>query len=171
MGELTIQIDSREHKSERERIEKQFDALHVKHFNSKLYVGDYMSLDNPRLCIDRKKDLQEICGNVCQQHERFTAELKRANEAGIKLIILCEHGEGIKAIEDVLFWDNPRLDIYKWVTVDGKRKRVRAYPKATSGKSLYKSLCTIQDHYGVKILFCDKTETGKKIVEILTNGY
>ena len=73
--------------------------------------------------------------------------------------------------EDVLFWDNPRLDIYKWVTVDGKRKRVKAYPRATSGKSLYKSLCTIQDHYGVRILFCDKTETGKKIVEILTNGY
>lgn len=51
----------------------------------KLYCGDYQSLDNAKLCIDRKKDLQELCGNVCQQHERFKAELIRAREAGIQL--------------------------------------------------------------------------------------
>ena len=55
---MTIQIDSREHPKERERIEAQFDALGVKHFSSKLYIADYMNLDNPRHVVDRKKNLQ-----------------------------------------------------------------------------------------------------------------
>ena len=165
---MTIQIDSREHKQERERIKAQFDALGVKHFTSKLYVGDYMNLDNPRVVIDRKKDLLEICGNVCQQHERFKAELIRAREADIKLIILCENGDGVNCLEDVIFWDNPRANIYKWITVNGRPKKVLRYPKATKGTSLYKSLCTIRDEYKVDIVFCEKSETGKRIMELLT---
>ena len=78
----------------------------MKYFSSKLLVGDYMSLDNPRLIIDSKQNLQELCGNVCQQHERFKRELLRAMDAGIQLIILVEHGQGINNIEDVYFWKN-----------------------------------------------------------------
>ena len=97
---MVIQCDTREHKKEWKRIQSQFDSLGVQYFRSKLYCGDYQSLDNAKLCIDRKKDLQELCGNVCQQHERFKAELIRAREAGIQLIILCEHGPDIKSVGD-----------------------------------------------------------------------
>ena len=85
---MQVQVDTREHKSEWERIQKQFDALGVQYFRSKLYVGDYQSLDNPRLVIDRKKDLNELCGNVCQQHDRFKTELIRAMQQNIKIVIL-----------------------------------------------------------------------------------
>ena len=152
---MTIQIDSREHSEQRERIEKQFDDLGVKHFRSKLYCGDYQSLDNARLVIDRKKDLQELCGNVCQQHERFKAELIRAQEHGIQIVILCEHGGQIKCLEDVYFWSNPRK---------------KTSPKAMDGWKLFKTLNTMKDKYGVRFEFCDKRQTGKRIVEILTNG-
>ena len=100
---MTIQIDTREHKYEADRIKKQFDAMGVEYFRSKLYCGDYQSLDNGRLVIDRKKDLLEICGNVTTQHDRFRRELIRAKEAGIKIIVLCEHGEGIERLTDVYF--------------------------------------------------------------------
>lgn len=166
---MNIQVDSREHKSEWERIQKQFDSLGIKYFRSKLYVGDYQSLDNPRLVIDRKKDLQELCGNVCQQHERFKAELVRAIQSGIKIVILCEHGEDIKTMEDVWFWQNPRRTMVKWKTVDGKRVKDVVSAKAVNGNQLYKSLCTIRDRYNVDFVFCTKEETGKKIVEILSN--
>ena len=149
---MTIQIDSREHKWELARIQRQLTALGCKTIVSKLYVGDYQSLDNPRLVIDRKKDLQEICGNVTQQHERFQRELLRAQEAEIQLIILIEHGDDIQSLEDVYFWDNPRLS---------------KSPKATTGKSLYRSLCTIRDRYKVRFEFCTKRETGQKIMELL----
>ena len=151
---MTIQIDSREHKWELARIQRQLTALGCKTIVSKLYVGDYQSLDNPRLVIDRKKDLQEICGNVTQQHERFQRELLRAQEAEIQLIILIEHGDDIQSLEDVYFWDNPRL---------------AQSPKATTGKSLYRSLCTIRDRYNVMFEFCTKHDTGRKIMELL-NG-
>lgn len=149
---MTIQIDSREHKWELARVQRQLTALGCKTIVSKLYVGDYQSLDNPRLVIDRKKDLQEICGNVTQQHERFQRELLRAQEAEIQLIILIEHGDDIQSLEDVYFWDNPRLS---------------KSPKATTGKSLYRSLCTIRDRYNVRFEFCTKRETGQKIMELL----
>lgn len=85
---MDIQIDSREKAKAIRKILKTFDDKGINHYTSKLFVGDYMSLDNPRLIIDRKQNLQELCGNVCQQHERFRKELIRARDAGIKLVIL-----------------------------------------------------------------------------------
>ena len=167
---MQVQVDTREHKSEWERIQKQFDALRVQYFRSKLYVGDYQSLDNPRLVIDRKKDLNELCGNVCQQHDRFKAELIRAMQQNIKIVILVEHGEDVKSLEDVYFWENPRKHEVIWKTVNGKRVKTVRSAKAIDGMQLYKSLCTIRDRYNVDFEFCTKEETGKRIIEILGGG-
>lgn len=164
---MQVQVDTREHAKEWERIKGQFDALGVQYFRSKLYVGDYQSLDRPRLVIDRKKDLHELCGNVCQQHERFKSELLRAKEQGIKLVILCEHGADIKNLEDVYFWQNPRRYQVRWKTVNGKRVKDVISAKAVDGNQLYKSLCTIRDRYDVDFVFCQKEETGQKIIDIL----
>lgn len=49
-----IQIDSREHQKVIDGIKKAFDTAGEKWFVSKLYVGDYMNYDNPRLVVDRK---------------------------------------------------------------------------------------------------------------------
>lgn len=165
---MVIQCDTREHKSEWDRIRNQFESLGVRFFRSKLYCGDYQSLENAKLCIDRKKDLNELCSNVCQQHERFKAELLRAREAGIQMIILVEHGEDIKTIGDVYFWENPRKHQVRWKTINGKKVKTVVSEKAVDGCQLYKSLCTIKDRYGVRFEFCDKSETGKKIVELLS---
>ena len=167
---MVIQIDSREHKWEMARVQRQLTALGCQTFVSKLYVGDYQSLDNGRLAIDRKKDLQELCGNVAQQHERFTDELRRAKKNGIQLVILVEHGEGIESLEDVYWWENPRRHVTKWRTVNGHREAYVESEKAIDGAQLYKSLLTIKQEYGVMFEFCTKDKTGQKIVEILSNG-
>ena len=152
---MIIQIDTREHKFELARVQRQIEKQGASTFVKKLDVGDYMNVEVPDLSIDRKKNLQELCSNVCQQHERFRRELVRANKMGIRLIILIEHGGDINCLEDVYFWDNPRL---------------KKSPKATRGDSLYRSLITIRDRYGVRFEFCDKRHTGRKIVELLSNG-
>ena len=149
---MTIQIDTREKSMSIKQIGSYLDETGIQQYTSKLYVGDYMSLDNPRVVIDRKQNLQEICGNVCQQHERFINELKRARENGIKVIILCEHGSNIKTLADVQGWVNPRL---------------RTSPKAVSGKQLFKILFTIGQRYDVDFVFCDKRMTGYMIAKIL----
>lgn len=164
---MDIQIDSREKARAIRKIIKYFEDNGIKHFSSKLLVGDYMSLDNPRLIIDRKQNLQELCGNVCQQHERFKNELLKAMDAGIQLVILVEHGPDIKTLEDVYFWKNPRKHEVRWKWENGKHVKYVISTKAVDGSQLYKSMCTIRDRYGARFEFCEKKDTGKRIVEIL----
>ena len=149
---MTIQVDSREKAHAIQKILATFDRQGIKWFVSKLPVGDYQSLDNAKLVIDRKQNLSELVGNVCQGHARFKAELERANEYGIKLIVLCEHGKNINSLTDVIEWENPRL---------------KDSPMAMSGERLYKVLSTMSAKYGVDFLFCNKAETGTKIIELL----
>lgn len=149
---MTIQVDTREKARAIEGIIKEFDKQGVTHFSSKLYVGDYVNLENSFLVVDRKQNLLEVCSNVCQQHKRFVNEIKRAKATGIKIIFLVEHGENIKSLEDVKNWVNPRL---------------KESPLAVSGERLYKILSTLERKYGVEFRFCDKRNTGKKIIEIL----
>lgn len=122
---------------------------------SKLFVGDVSLLSNQSVCIDLKRDLQEICGNVCQQHERFKREILRANECGIHMIFLCEHGGKIKSLNDVQKWDNPRL---------------AKSPMAVSGERLFKILSAISSKYGVEFVFCSKAQTGKMVENLLLGG-
>lgn len=160
---MTIQIDSREKAKAIKKILAAFDAENADYFVSKLYVGDYQSFDNPYLIVDRKQNLTELCSNVTQGHERFRRELLRAQEHGIQLVILCEHGNGIRDLEDVIFWENPRRKRRK--KVSGKWQTI--ITKATSGETLYKILVTLNRKYGVRFEFCDKAETGRRIMEIL----
>lgn len=152
---LVVQIDTREKPKAIENIVKEFDKQGVKHIRSKLYSGDFMLLSNPYLTIDRKQNLNELCNNVVQDHARFRSELTRAQEVGISVVVLVEHGGGIKSLDDVPNWVNPRLKVS---------------PLAVSGERLYKILKAMEYTYKVRFEFCDKRQTGKRILEILTEG-
>ncbi len=152
---MVIQVDSREKAKAIKTILSQFESARVKYFVSKLFVGDYQNLDNSKLVVDRKRIL-ELVQNVCQDHKRFTAELERAKEYGIHVIVLCENTDGIESLLDVLHWVNPRL---------------KQSPMAVSGERLFKILWAMQNNterYDVEFLFCDKRETGNKIIELLS---
>lgn len=152
---MIIQIDTREKPRAIQKILKDFKEHDVKFYSSKLYVGDYMNPKNPDVVIDRKQNLSEICANVASnaaEHERFRSELQRAEDIGIRVIVLIEHGHGYKDIEDVKFWENPRR---------------KESPKCTNGDKLYRILKTMCDRYPMEIVFCDKSETGSKIRELL----
>ena len=163
---MVIQIDSREKARAIKKIVEEFDRQGVRHPVSKLIVGDYMNYDNPRLIIDRKQNLTELCSNVCQDHSRFRNELILAQEIGVQLVILVEHGKGIRCLEDVIWWNNPRR--HKRVQIGGRWQTVET--KAMEGDVLYKILCTQQRKYGVRFLFCDKQATGREIIRILRDG-
>jgi hypothetical protein len=144
-----IMVDTREQKN---HVTDYMNHHGIANIRSKLYVGDYARLDNQSLAIDRKQHLSEVCSNLCQQHERFRAELLRAQQAGIRMIILVEHGHGVKTLDDVKGWVNPRL---------------KKSPYALSGEGLYKRMCTIRDKYGVEWMFCEKRRTGQTVCELL----
>lgn len=152
---MTIIEDSREKPQAVLKINNYFTQIGARVIRSKMYVGDYQLMSNPYLVIDRKQNLNELCNNVVQDHRRFTDELKRAEEVGISVVVLVEHGGAIKSVEDVPKWENPRL---------------KESPLAVSGERLYKILKAIEYSYHCRFEFCNKAQTGRRIVEILTEG-
>lgn len=147
----TVIIDSREKPKAIKNIVTYFKHNKIEYLSKKLDVGDYMILDNPHLVVDRKQNLNELSTNLCSNdRRRFYDEILRAKKSGIKLIILCEHGEGIKTLEDISSW--------------------RSSHSVVAGRDLMESIYTLQVSYGVKTLFCDKIDTGRMILEILTGN-
>jgi len=167
---MIILADTRQQISKHKNIDKQLEELGYIIDRTKLYCGDYTLPINQAICIDTKQGLQEVCGNLCQQHERFKAECLRAQEAGIKLIILVEE-KGINTLEDVSKWQNPRL--INWCYIHNAQAKGKMFYKKIAkqppinGKKLYKIMQTMQKKYGIEWQFCNKKETGKKIIEIL----
>ena len=169
---MTIQIDSREKAKAIQKIINYFDARGVQYFTSKLFVGDYQSLDNPRTVIDRKQNLSELASNISTvpkkdeygrikrdadgypltEWKRFTGELQRAKDAGIHVIVLCEHGGAITSLDRVPLWNNPRL---------------KKSPLTVDGRELFRKLTLISKMYDVEFEFCSKANTGRKIMELL----
>lgn len=148
---MVFMHDTRDKAGKHKNVDSYLEDNGHKIVRSKMYVGDITLLGNQSVCIDLKKNLLEVCGNVGQQHERFCNELRKAKEAGIKLIILVEQ-RGIASLSDVALWENPRL---------------KESPLAISGKRLHKILCCLEKKYGCEFRFCDKSDTGKIICDIL----
>ena len=141
-----IICDSREKKNQ--KILEYFEMREIEYEIRKLDVGDYMSADDDTLTIDRKQNLDELLHNLCSSDKsRFWREVRRAKETGVKMIVLVEHGGRIKQLSDVKTWKSK-------------------YSKVT-GYRLYNEICRCHIAYGVEFFFCDKRQTGKRIVEIL----
>lgn len=133
------------------------------------FLGSY------KVCVDTKKDMQEIVGNVCgKQHPRFRDECILAQNNGIKLYVLIENKDGVKSIDDVFRWQNPRLQRYNYIKKMqsvGKCQGVKlSKTPPTSGQKLAKALLTMQLKYGVEFLFCKPEEAGQRILELLGAG-
>ena len=168
---MILLIDSRQQEGKHDIKEQWFSSHGIETRRTKLYVGDYTLPTDQSVCIDTKKDIQELVSDICgKQHERFRNECIRAQEAGIRLIILVENKGGkvgygeiqnptIKRLEDLHKWKNPRLFIF----LRGKQK----YPTATRGITLQKACMTMSSKYGVQFMFCTPEQSAQRIVELL----
>lgn len=145
--------DTRDKATKHKNVDEYLIENGHKVVRSKMFVGDVTLLNDQSVCIDLKRNLAEVAVNVGQDHARFKRELERAQEYGIHLIFLVEHGGQIKTLEDVQNWVNPRL---------------KEHPLALTGPRLYKIMLTMQHKYGIEWMFCDKRCTGKRIIELLT---
>ena len=130
------------------------------------FLGTY------NVAVDTKKDIQEIIGNICgKEHSRFRDECIIAQNNKIKLYVLIENNDNVKCIDDLNYWDNPRIKMQKWITtLSGERRKVLKYPDATKGVTLAKAMRTMESKYGVKYLFCTPEEAGAMILELLNCG-
>lgn len=140
-------FDTREQKNA--HVKAYFDRHGIAYVEKKLDVGDYM-IENGTVSVDRKRNLEELSANLLnpQDKKRFMREVKRAREAGIQLVVLCEHGGKIKSIQNAALWES-------------------SYSPVT-GRALVDAMHRLTVSYGVRFEFCQKRSTGKRIVEILT---
>lgn len=154
---MILQVDSREHAKAIDGILKEFEKQGVKYINSKLWIGDYINIENPFLIIDRKRNIREIASNVTSDHARFKAELERLNEIGAHMIILIEEdkidGKPIESLEDIMLWEPKKGQ------------------GTVSGMRIYKILANWVRKYPLEVQFCSKRQTGKRIIEILGGNH
>ena len=149
---MVIIVDTREKPRAIVRILAEFDRHGVKYVRRALNFADYFNPDRPDVVIDRKQNLLEIAANVVQEHKRFVREIERCNNAGCHLIVLIEHSDQIRRLEDVIGWKNPRLKVS---------------PLAVSGDRLFRIMKAMELKYGIEWQFCGKQQTGKRIIELL----
>lgn len=164
--------DTRQQAQKHDIKHKWFEKNGITIRRQALYCGDYTLPTDQSICIDTKKDIQELVSDICgKQHERFRNECIRAQEAGIQLIVLVENRGGkvghgnvycptIAKLEDLHKWVNPRL----FIMYRGKQK----YPRATRGVTLQRACMTLEYRYGVRFMFCNPEESAETIIKLLT---
>lgn len=143
---MKLICDSRERKNA--HILAWFDKHGIEYEVRKLDIADYM-IEGGKTVIDRKQNLSEVCHNLmlASDKRRFMDEIRRGKEAGIDFILLIEHGGNVRCIEDVKNWKN-------------KYSRV---PPVVLMNALHK----LSVQYNVRVEFCRKSQTAKRIVELL----
>ena len=149
---MVIIVDTREKPRAIVKILAEFERQGIRVVRRALNFADYFNPARPDVIIDRKQNLLEVASNVVQGRKRFVREIERCNRAGCHLVVLVEHGNRIKKLEDVIGWKNPRL---------------RESPLAVSGERLFKIMKAMESYYGIEWQFCNKQSTGRRILEII----
>lgn len=151
-------VDSREHPKAIRSIIKYFDSIGLVHESTKLLIGDYMDFNRPQIVVDRKQNIAELAKNCTSDHERFRRELDRAKKAGCTLVVLVEQNRykdraewiRVGTIEDLMLWESPHTTI--------------------RGEKVYRVLRSWMARYPLRVEFCDKRSTGRRIYEIIYKG-
>ena len=165
--------DTRNQKGKHKNVHEWAKANGVTIIRTKLLVGDYTLPTDQRVIIDTKKDMQEVYGDIVQDHDRFHDELDLAMKAGVKLIVLVEEGD-IEELSGVVHWKNPRRE--RWFRVNaahkaGKLKNVKqAKTPPLSSDRLFQMMQTMAERYGCEWKFCSKQDTGERIWELLNRS-
>lgn len=153
---FVILTDTRQQKEK--HIIKAFDNNDVLHIQTKLSSADYMALRHNAergfykdytTLIDTKKDLLELCGNLCNasEHARVVREVELAQSLGCKNFIFLIGEKNIHNPEDIKKWSN-------------KNTRVK-------GETLFKIIQTFKEHHNCRFIFCNKNEMGDLIIQLL----
>lgn len=113
--------------------------------------------------VDTKKDMLEISANLqSSSHRRFRDCCIRAQEAGCQLVILTEETPPCGMVD---MWKPP-------VFAHSTKYHRAGQPMTRANPTLLrKSMETMTEKYGVKFLFCDKAQTGRVLIDILTGKY
>ena len=144
---MIIEMDTRNQKDS--YVTDYFDKHNIKWIRNKLYSGDVKLLNDTKVIIDLKANLEEIAHNLCntQEHSRIHRELDRAREVGCEKFIFLIKEDKIKTIDDLQNWTS-------------KRTKVK-------GETLLKIMQTMSKKYGIRFIIVPKKNMGEMIINLL----
>ena len=144
---MIIEMDTRNQKDN--YVTDYFDKQGIKWIRNKLYSGDVKLLNNTRIIIDLKANIEEIAHNLCntQEHLRIKKELQKAKEIGCEEFIFLIKSN-IKSIDDLINWTSTKTKV--------------------KGSVLVKVMSTMRERYGCRFIFTTRANAPKKIIELLT---
>ncbi len=149
---MIIIEDTRNQIGKHKNLNLELAKLGHKVIRSKLYVGDYARIDDMSICIDTKRNWEELAGNICgPQHVRFRNECLRAKENNIHLVIVVEEAKSVS----------------EWQSITKRNGRPVCKVLPTT---LFKAMGTMTKKYDVIFLNCDKTQTANLIIKILSKN-
>lgn len=150
LDSMVILIDTRE--QETDALKRRIASMNCPTERTYLESGDYSckcTLPNgaefrmdKRIVIERKMNLDEICGNFTRGRERFKREFERLKASSSKSYLLIENAS----------WEH---------VFSGK------YRSQLTAKSLIASLAAWQARYHVHVTFCKSETTGMLIRDLL----
>lgn len=154
MNKLML-VDTREKAKAIQNILAYFEDQNIEYESTKLLFGDYRDYNIPSIVIDRKQNIAELAKNCTADHERFRRELERVKKAGATLVLLVEQNRykdranwiHVKEIADLLLWSSPHTKV--------------------RGERVFRILSSWMYRYPLRVEFCDKRSTGRRIVEII----
>lgn len=143
---LIIEMDTRNKKDD--YVTKYFDKQGIKWIRNKLYAGDVKLLNDTRVIIDLKANIEEISHNLCNslEHARIKKELEKAKEIGCKEFIFLIKSN-IKSANDLINWTSTKTKV--------------------KGSVLIKVMTTMREKYGCRFIFTTRANAPKKIIELL----
>lgn len=140
LKKLTILCDTRE---QDHHVEDYLKKQKIPTITRKLDTGDYsaqlgeMSFERD-IVVERKRNLDEICGNFSVERERFEREFMRAKAYGTKVVLIVENAS----------WTDIFLGNYR---------------SKTSPKSILGSLLSWMVRFNITVTFCRSDETARII--------
>lgn len=144
LSKLAIICDTREQDT---HCEEYFKKKGIKTIVRKLDTGDYsaqlgdLTLERT-VAIERKRNLDELCGNMTADRDRFEREFLRAKAYGLHIFLIVENAS----------WSDIMLGNYR---------------SKLSSKSLSASIFSWLARFNVTLLFCKPNETPRIIYGIL----
>lgn len=145
LDSLVCLVDTREQDTIRAR--KRLESIGLTIERVALPFGDYSSrcgaLDlRESVAVERKMNIDELCGCYCRDRPRFEREFQRARDAGAKVYLLIENGS----------WEKAYNGVY--------RSQMRP-------ESLVASMTAWLARYRCQLIFCKEETSGKLIHDIL----
>ena len=167
---------------DKHRLKHEWWAAHgIEVVRTHLETGDYMLPEDLRgdhpVTVDTKKDCMELAACVSGKGcDRFHRECARADEQGLRLVVLTENVEGVHCGEDMAKWVNSvhcRACAERWHRRCNPRdrrggcKKRRGRPKPVQGVQVAKAMATIHERHGTEFMFCRPSEAARIVCDLL----